>query len=62
MKNMAYQRKVDTRNEMVERISDDARHIDNAAVLHTVTHSLAKRNAPCIQVGGGHFKQVLSGT
>jgi len=64
MKAMVYAHKVNTREELLQRILSAARRINNAAVLHKVISSLATRVRKCIQADGGHFKQfawVLNG-
>jgi len=57
MKAMVYAHKVNTREELLQRILSAARSINNAAVLHRVTGSLATRVRKCIQADGGHFEQ-----
>jgi len=52
--------KVNTREELPERILRPARNIDNAAVLRKVTSSLVTRVSKCIQADGGHFQQSVS--
>jgi hypothetical protein len=42
MKNMVHECKVNTREELLQRISDAARHVTNAGDLHTITCSLIK--------------------
>ena len=57
MKAMVYAHKVlNTREELLQRILSAARSINNAAVLHRVTGSLATRVRKCIQADGGHFE------
>jgi len=48
--------KVNTREELLQRILSAARSINNAAVLRKVTSSLATRVRKCIQADGGHFE------
>jgi hypothetical protein len=40
---MSYERKLDTRDELLQRILDTARQVNNAAILHKVTCSLVKK-------------------
>jgi hypothetical protein len=64
MKAMVYAHKVNTREELLQRILSAARSINNAAVLSRVTGSLVTRVRKCIQAEGGHFEQfarVLNG-
>jgi len=64
MKAMVYAHKMNTREELLQRILSAARGINNAAVLRKVTSSLFTRVRKCIQAYGGHFEQfarVLSG-
>jgi len=64
MKAMVYAHKVDTREELLQRILSTARSINNNAVLHKVTSSLVTRVRKCVQADGGHFEQfawVLKG-
>jgi hypothetical protein len=44
-KNMVFGRKVDTRRVLLQRASDAARHISNAAVLRQVTCHIVKRTS-----------------
>ena len=57
MKAMMYAHKVNTREELLQRILSAARSIDNAAVLRKVTSSLVSRVRKCIQADGEHFEQ-----
>ena len=64
VKAMVYAHKLNTREELLQRILSAARSINNAAVLRKVTSSLVTRVRKCIQTDGGHFEQfawVLSG-
>jgi len=64
MKAMVYARKVNTTEELLQRIFSVARSINNAAVLRRVTSYLVTRVRKCIQADGGHFEQfswVLNG-
>ena len=56
MKSMVNAHKVNTR-ELLLRILNAARTINNAAVLRKVTTSLITRVRNCIQEDGGHFEQ-----
>jgi hypothetical protein len=53
---MAYAHKVNTREDLLQRILSAARSISNVAVLHEVTSSLVRKG---IQADGGHFKQLV---
>jgi phage gpG-like protein len=55
---MVYAHKVNTREELLQRILNAARNINNAAVLRRVTSSLATRVRKCIQADGGPFEQL----
>jgi hypothetical protein len=57
MKPMAYVRKVNTRDELLRRVLNAARRINNAAVLHKVTCFLATQLRKCIQADRDHFEQ-----
>jgi hypothetical protein len=57
MKAMVYAHKVNTRDELLQRILSAARSINNAAVLCKVASSLVTQVRKCIQADGGHFKQ-----
>jgi len=64
MKAMVYARKVNTREELLQRILSAARSINNAAVLRKVTSSLVTRVRKYIQADEGHFQKfawVLNG-
>jgi hypothetical protein len=56
-KAMVYVHKVNTREELLQRILSAARSINNAAVLRKVTSSLVTRVRKFIQADGGHFEQ-----
>jgi hypothetical protein len=58
MKAMLYAHKVNTIEELLQRILSAARSINNAAVLRKVTSSLVKRVRKCIQADGGHIEQL----
>ena len=57
MKAMMFACKVNTREELLQRILSAARSINNAAVLRKVTSSLVSRVRKCIQADGEHFEQ-----
>ncbi|KAG8256915.1 hypothetical protein J6590_059865 [Homalodisca vitripennis] len=53
MKNLVYQEKVNTREELINRIEDAAAQIkNNRAALRRITRSIRKRAAKCIEVQG----------
>ena len=54
---MVYAHKVNTREELLQRIISIARSINNTAVLRKVTSSLVTRVRKRIQADGGHFEQ-----
>jgi hypothetical protein len=56
MKAIVYAHKVNTGEELLQRILSAARNINNAAVLRKVTSSLVTRVGKCIQADGGHFE------
>ena len=60
MKAMVYAHKVNTTEELLQRILSDARSINNAAVLCKFTSCLVTPVRKCIQVDGGHFIQFAS--
>jgi len=60
MKAMVYAHKVNTREELLQRILCAARSINNAAVLRKVTNSLVTQIRKCIEADGGHFEQSAS--
>jgi len=55
MKNVTYEYKVDTRDELFQQISDAARHTDDAKVLYMVTLSTVKQVRIGIQAESNHF-------
>jgi len=57
MKATVFAHKVNTREELLQRILSAARSINKAAVLRRVTSSLVTRVRTCIQADGGHFEQ-----
>jgi hypothetical protein len=64
LKAMVYSHKLNTREELLQRILSAARSIYNAAALRKVTSCLVTRVRKCIQADGGHFEQfagVLNG-
>jgi len=52
--------KVNTREELLQRILSAARSINNATVLRKVTSSPFTRDRKCMQADGGHFEQLVS--
>ena len=58
MKAMVYEHKVNTREELLQRILSAARSINNAAVLRKVTSSLVTRVRKCMEADGGHFEHL----
>jgi len=56
---MVYAHKVNTREEILQRILSAARNINNAAELRKVTSSVVTKDRKCIQANGGHFKQIV---
>jgi len=56
MKAMVYAHKVNTREELLQRIFNAAKSIKNAAVLRKVTSSLVTRGRKCIQADGEQFE------
>jgi len=59
LKAMVYAHKVNTREELLQRILSAARSFNNAAVLRKFTSSLVTRLRKCIQTDGGHFEQFV---
>jgi len=57
MKATVYTHKVNTREELHQRILSAAKSINNAAVLHKVASSLVTRVRKCIRAYGGHFEK-----
>jgi len=51
--------KVNTREELLQRILSAARSINNAAVPCKVTSSVVTRDRKCMQADGGHFEQLV---
>ena len=58
MNAMVYAHKVNTREELLQRILSTARSINNTTVLRRVTSSLTTRVRKYIQADGGHFQQT----
>ena len=54
---MACERKVNTREELLQRILSAARRVSNATMLRKITSSLVTRVRKCIQADGGHFEK-----
>jgi len=59
VKAMVYTHKVNTREELFQRILSAVRCISNATVLRKVTSSLVTRVRKCIKADGGHFEQLV---
>jgi len=57
MKSIVYAHKVNTREELLQRILSAARSINNAAVLRKVTSSVVTPVRNYIKSDGGHFEQ-----
>jgi hypothetical protein len=57
MKAMVYACKVNTRDKLLLRILNAARHINNTTLLHKVKHALVTWVRKCIQADRGHFEQ-----
>jgi len=60
MRNMVYERKVCTRDELLQRIFDVAARVNDAALLRKVTLSIAERVRLWIQADGCHFEHFLN--
>ena len=58
MKVLVYAHKVNTTEELLQRILSAARSFKSAAVLRKVTSPLVTRVRKCIQADGGHFEQL----
>jgi hypothetical protein len=56
---MVYECKVDTKDELLQQISDAARRMNNATALRRVTRFLIKRTKYCIQAYSGHLNNYL---
>jgi len=59
LKAMVYAHKVNTREELLQRILSAARSINSAAVFRKVTSSLVTLVRKCTQADGGHFEQLV---
>jgi hypothetical protein len=55
---MVYEHKVNTREELLQRILSAARSINNAAVLYKVTSTLVTRVRKCMEADGGHLEHL----
>ena len=55
---MVNAQKVNTREELFQRIRSAARSINNATVRHKPIGSLVTRVRKCNQADGGHFQQL----
>jgi hypothetical protein len=56
---IANEGKGDTRDGLLQRILDTARHVNNATVLRKITRSPEKRTGLCIPADGGDFEKLL---
>ena len=59
MKNFVYQTKVDTRDELIQRIHDAANAIRNNLEEINVWQAVEKRAQLCIVKQGGHIENYL---
>jgi len=59
MKSKMYERKVDTRDELLQRIFDAARHVNDATV-RKVTLALVEQVRMRSQADSGHFEHSLN--
>lgn len=60
MKSIVYEKKVNTREELLDRIADAATRIkNNRAPLRRATRTIRKRAAKCIEVQGQIFENLL---
>jgi hypothetical protein len=60
MRNMVYEHKVVTRDEVLQQIFDAAKYVNDATVLHKVTFSIIKQVRMDIQADGSHFEHLLN--
>jgi hypothetical protein len=60
MKNMVYEHKVDTLDQLLQWIFDAIRQVTNDAVLHKVMFSMVEQVRTCIQADGNHFEYILN--
>jgi hypothetical protein len=59
MKRLAYERKVDTREDLIRHTVDAATHIRGRDALLDVTRSAAKPARNCIEDECGYFENLL---
>jgi len=61
MKSEVYKEKVNTRNELVSRITNNAAVVkqERQDNLRRATHTIAKRVEKCIEVDGGDFEHLF---
>jgi hypothetical protein len=59
MKSMVYDRKVDTRDPLLQRIFNPARGVNDVAFLCNVTFSIVQRVRMCNQADAGHFEHLV---
>jgi hypothetical protein len=60
MKSTVYEREVDTRDELLQRIFDAKRCVNDTAAPRKVTLSVVERVRMCIQAEGGHLEHLLN--
>jgi hypothetical protein len=53
---MVFAHKVNTREEIIQRILSAAKNIHNVAVLRKVSSSVVTQDRECIKEDGGHFE------
>jgi len=58
MKAVVYVRKVNMREELLQRILSAARSINSAALLCKFSSSLVTQVRKCVQADGGHVEQL----
>lgn len=59
MKDMMYEQLLNTINELVRRIFDVARRVNEPDFPRTVTRSMLHHARMSVQADGGHFEQLL---
>lgn len=60
LKDIVYKERIDSREELRQKIQEAANVIrNNAGLFFNIRRSLRKRIEKCIEVGGGHFEQLL---
>jgi len=57
---MVYELKMGTRDEILQRIFDAVRRVNDAVFLRKVTFSIVEQIKMRIQADGGHFKRLLN--